>query len=549
MTGVTLIRRPHTGRLRRLIFLVAVFAAAGCATIPTSGPIVIQQPVPGEPVVQQPDIRLLAAPPMPGESPAQTVAGFLAAEGSDSTGHGVARMFLTAAASAGWDPHVSTTIYDDQSLTVVQTAPDAVLATASAVASLQRDGELVALNQPLRLRFPVVRVNGQWRLAGVPPGELLSAGALARGYRLEQVYFLTQSQRFLVPESLYLPASAGLPTEVARALLAGPPSWLRPVAVSAIPVGTQLSGSVVVSGGIAGVDLGLTPSAVSANELSPLLAQVAATFAGLAGVGEVRLTGNGQPLTLAGGGSGLVALSAASPYRADASAAPAARAAPTPAALSFAVSPGEHREALALPVSHGQALELLGPAGQRRLVSLPAEPRSLSFLPDGTLLAATSAGLFSVNRAGEAAAVLDSPPCQLVSVAPDGVRVALLADDGALGFASLAPPAPGRARWRLSPVRPLALLAPVHGLAWSGESTVVALAGVGASSEIALILPGSTDVTTVKVVPPLPRSPSWLAAAAGQPVLLGLGSEVWSVAGGQVGPARPNPAHSILAYP
>lgn len=504
---------------------------AGCAQIPGSGAVQVERAVPGLAVAQEPDIRLLPPPPVPGESPVQVVAGFLNAQGNDQDNHGIARLFLTGAAAAAWRDRAATVVYDAGTLTLAQTGPATVTASAQQVGSLDRHGVYTPADRPWREEFSVVRVDGQWRLSAVPAGVELSQRDLQRAYRVEQLYFLSRAGHLLVPESVYLPASrSALPTELFRALLRGPDPWLAPAVVSDIPAGTQLSGSVVQTGAQVSADLGIAPSAVGASALPGVLEQVAATLGQLPGTAAVRLTADGQPLTLSGGSPGVVSTTAGSPADPDARQVGPARTSPVADATALAVSPDGSRLAAVVPGPRGASLLLVDAAGDPHAVDLGAEPTSVSFLPDGNLLVATSVGLAMVSPAGHVAQVAGAPAARVVAVARDGVRVALVTTGGAADLGVLVAPAGGQG-WRLAVLRPLAPeLTRVVALAWAGELEVEALGAQGGGPEqLWQLAPDGTGLLAQAVHPPLPAAPTWLAAAPGRATLLGVGDQVWRV--------------------
>ena len=115
---------------------VAVLAGAvlaGCASIPTSGPI--QQGV--EVGIEGNDqvIRVIARPPQPDMTPTQIVSGFLQASASFEGDHAVARQYLTREAAASWNPSSRVDVYDGVPTIVPDGVADVDL-TATRVGSI-----------------------------------------------------------------------------------------------------------------------------------------------------------------------------------------------------------------------------------------------------------------------------------------------------------------------------------------------------------------------------------------------------------------------------
>ena len=104
------------GPVPALVGLVVAAVLAGCATVPTAGPIE-QGPV-VDSVESTQFIRVIAAPPSQGASPAEIVRGFLEASASLEQDHAIARRYLTERASEQWDPGARTAVYEESSLEV-----------------------------------------------------------------------------------------------------------------------------------------------------------------------------------------------------------------------------------------------------------------------------------------------------------------------------------------------------------------------------------------------------------------------------------------------
>jgi hypothetical protein len=87
--------------------LVAALALAGCASIPSSGPV-----QPGEPVLAEPpnDFDILADPPATGATQADILNGFLNAAQSPRENYQIAREYLTPTFADEWDPGAGATV-------------------------------------------------------------------------------------------------------------------------------------------------------------------------------------------------------------------------------------------------------------------------------------------------------------------------------------------------------------------------------------------------------------------------------------------------------
>jgi hypothetical protein len=149
-------------------------------------------------------------------------------------------------------------------------------------------------------KYSLVRVDGQWRISDLPQGLVLGPGDVERGYRSAYLYFLTRNFDTLVPAPVTIPFSAsGLATQLVSGLLAGPTTWIAPAVRTAFPEGTRLAlGSVPIVDGVAEVQL--TREVLNADDATrqKLSAQLVWTLRQLPEVTGVRITVNGQALTV-----------------------------------------------------------------------------------------------------------------------------------------------------------------------------------------------------------------------------------------------------------
>jgi hypothetical protein len=280
---------------RALPLVVAVFLAAGCATVPQSSDVVVVRSVPAA----QP----LAVPgPSPGTSPFRLVRDFIEATGNPRNGHAAARAFLTRKAAADWN--------DGQSLTVIEDSPDtpvtgpgepgdtrSVVVRAATVGRLQRDGSFVADSGELTRQLDVVREDGEWRITDPRPGVLVESTAFQQNYRQVPIFFADPGRGALVPDVRWLAArpDATLAGRVLDLLLGGPSETLRDAVVSALPPDARLRSNVLVDPrGRTVIDLaGL--GGLSEADRRLVAAQLVSTLDGLVR-SPLRLLADGQPL-------------------------------------------------------------------------------------------------------------------------------------------------------------------------------------------------------------------------------------------------------------
>ncbi|MGD9954875.1 MAG: GerMN domain-containing protein, partial [Candidatus Nanopelagicales bacterium] len=295
--------------MRRPLILLAVLASvasvlAGCAGVPTSGPIE-QGPSIAAPGNDQ-FIRVIARPPVDGMTPEEVVRGFQEATASQDTGFGVAKQYLTAVAATTWNPAKGVTIYDTSGLTF-ESAGSTVSAVGRQSGEIDRSGQytVAAPGTQLSVEYRLQRIDGQWRISALPDGLVLGRGDIDRGYRAFNLYYFTRDSSILVPAPVMLPLSnAGVATRLVSALLAGPTPWIAPSVRTGFPEGTTLVPEAVpVVDGVA--DVALSDAVLTADDRArqSLSAQLVWTLRQLPDISGVRISVNGRPLLVPGVGS------------------------------------------------------------------------------------------------------------------------------------------------------------------------------------------------------------------------------------------------------
>ncbi|MCZ3385894.1 MAG: hypothetical protein LH630_02770, partial [Actinomycetia bacterium] len=132
-------RDVDVSRWRLLAAATAALLLAGCSQIPTSGPVERGEV---RAVVDEPAVRVLPRDPVPGQSPAEVVAGFLEASASFDNDHEVARSFLTSEAAAEWNANAGVTVIDDNPNYRLTRTAGGVRLQALQVAEISADGAL-----------------------------------------------------------------------------------------------------------------------------------------------------------------------------------------------------------------------------------------------------------------------------------------------------------------------------------------------------------------------------------------------------------------------
>lgn len=553
--------RRRAWRTAAAPLLLAVLA--GCASIPTSGPVEVE----GGVVVNdaQPAPVALVRPPADGASPEEVVAGFLTANAVPIDDYAVARTFLSPEIQESWNPDAGAIIYSDEagySLTARSSAEVRLVAneegrlTADASYLVSAPGARV--DQPFVLR----KIDGQWRILELRDGLFITSRDLARSYNGYDVYFLTPDGSTAVPDRVLLADRPGLATTVVRRLLDGPSAWLAPAVTTAIPSGTELAiDAAPVQDGIITVDLNdavLKADSATRQLIAGQLVWTLTSLNGL-GIGAVAITVQGQPLSIDGFGPVLrqeqfasldpdVLPNGTSGYGSLDGRLSTLRTPPTPVAGVF--GQGSARVGLAAVSMDGSragaeiaqealqgtvyvaALDASGaPVPRLRLTDIT----SLSFDRTGVLFA--SGGARGVVRAipptGVApdVVVAGAPVVLRVAVARDGARAALIVRRPGVAAAELvlARVVRSGAQVRFDGLRRIEnQITGVVDLAWADADRLVVVAPArNGTTQVLDVVVGGTDVVQRGG---LPRMVS-VAAAPGSPVLIEAAGVIYQESG------------------
>jgi len=285
-------------RARRALIALAVLPAlllSACVSVPSSGGVEAAGDLTtGVDFGDDFGVDFLVAGPSEGATQEEILAGFFAAGAAAQNNYRIARSYLTDDIADIWNPYASTLVRSRDGVTS-RTSDDVLNYTVPIVASVDAVGRYTTADAGATQALPPFRFalqDGEWRIAELGDGILISQQAFASAFGQHTIYYYDAAFRNLVPDLRWFPVRSEVATRIVRAVLEPPSSWLDSGAtVSAIPEGTQLALSpVTVSAGVAEVDLTNEVLALNDRERQRLRLQLAASLRGVSGVVGVQLT-------------------------------------------------------------------------------------------------------------------------------------------------------------------------------------------------------------------------------------------------------------------
>jgi hypothetical protein len=548
-------------RRRAALAALVLGLLTACSTVPTgSAPMQITE-APARPAAE---VGIEPIGPAAGASPEEIVRGFVDAAASAVQRHPVARDHLTPDAAATWSDEAGITLVGAD-YAAVATDAGTVRMTGDLVGSVDPRGVFTASSgEPFTHDFTLAEVGGERRIANPPDGLVMLVPDFERLYDELAAYFVDPTEQRVVPDPRYVLGGEAQPTTLVQRLLDGPSPALAAGVGNAL-AGVTLARAATVDGSTVTVDLDGLGDA-SPVQLSQLCAQLVWTLDQLDGVSSVRVTVDGDPLTLPG---------VPIVQRTDDWAAYSPESVPADA-------DGHHLDAGRLMTVDGQPAP--GPAGTGAYglssAAVWADPRTSALTdmvgvsvsgPTATLLAGKygqdlvaqgtasrySAPTVAATRpefwvvrdetavvrvpAGGSLQPVNAPtlPGQgratALQLSPDGVRAAVVVngsngsallvgtvvrtDDGSVALRDLREVAPA--------------LNGVLDVAWRTAGSLMVLAADGREDGVVPYVVG-VDGWGLAEMPTsgLPSQPTALAAAPGQQPLVSAGGSVWELSGG-----------------
>jgi len=281
--------------------LLVLAGLAGCAGMPTSGPV-NETTTDRVTTSDQGPPNFEPLPPQAGASRSQVVRGFINAMQATPVQTRTAKLFLSTDAAENWNPQRETITY------AIPPSPHDKDGKVSVrlVGANRLDGR-GAWKGPVpadkrSVTFPMVLENGEWRIDHAPDALIVPQDWFQNLYRQVSVYFFDPTAQILVPEPVFVPRGDQLPTALTRALILGPGSGLEHVMQTFVPPGLSVAVGVTVSDdGVADVLLDGDAGQLSAKTVELMMAQFAWTLRQEPQVQSVRISVGGRVVPLPGG--------------------------------------------------------------------------------------------------------------------------------------------------------------------------------------------------------------------------------------------------------
>jgi hypothetical protein len=277
-------------RVELIAVVLALVLAAGCATVPTSGPVEHHEP---QQAGASNGVQVAPLPPADGATQLLVVEGFLHAMSTYEAGYQVARQYLTTDAAKRWHPEAGVQVYAD-GYPPTETDQTVVL-IAPLTGTIDSTGVYRPASGQLRQDFVLVRNDlGQWRISNPPNGLVVSRYLFSTGFTSVDVDFVAATGDVMLPDPRYFPTGDSALSAAATAVVEGPSAWLSPLVGHGAVTGVTVDSVVLDSRGAASVHLGGTAEALSRDQRELLLAELGYTLTGFDQVRVVQVSADGE---------------------------------------------------------------------------------------------------------------------------------------------------------------------------------------------------------------------------------------------------------------
>lgn len=218
-----------------------LFAAGGCATLPTTTEPHVLHEFEGRPDPQ------LEMEPTKNAEPDLLLREFFAASANPSGQYEAARRYLTGPMREVWEPREEILILDTFELTsrpLTDQTKRSYAVEGRIVGSLSPGGVFRPQNQQYQATMELVQEDGQWRIAGLPNDVVVDRVELRNHYEPRNVYFYDSTDQSLTPDRRWVySAAASREDALLNLLVEGPSSVIAPAVTTAAADDAAFTGS------------------------------------------------------------------------------------------------------------------------------------------------------------------------------------------------------------------------------------------------------------------------------------------------------------------
>jgi len=240
--------------------------------------------------------------PTEGATQEEILRGFLAAATGAQNNYRIARSFLAEETATTWNPQANTLVRGREG-SVTRDDDDTLRYSAPIIAAVDAFGRYSAAEGGVQELepFDFVDVDGQWRIAAVGDGIVLSQQEFPSSFSQHTLHWFDPTFANLVPDLRWFPSRSEVASSIVQALLDVPPPWLDEAVVSALPEGIQLGLSTVeVTAGEARVDLTGEVLSLTNDARQRLRQQLTASLRTVSGLATVQITVDRNPIAIVG---------------------------------------------------------------------------------------------------------------------------------------------------------------------------------------------------------------------------------------------------------
>lgn len=251
--------KPRNRRFQQALWMAIAGALcwllAACSSIPTSSPVGTSRAERTQNSIA--DYTFSPRGPAQDALPDKVIQGFITAATGTQEDYKVAREFLSPVRAQTWKADERTIIYRGDPKIVRTARANRFRIQLEVSGTIDANGILrQAPNTTETIDVALIQLGGQWRIADIPDGVMISETNFSLLFQPHSLYFYSATYEYAVPDIRWFVSRQAISAAIVKALLAGPAPYLKGAVASAFPEGSSLvRNSVPIDSGEATVDL------------------------------------------------------------------------------------------------------------------------------------------------------------------------------------------------------------------------------------------------------------------------------------------------------